>query len=88
MTQQHLALAAACLALLGCTSVTTNYYGVQSEPLLVVGDQPPAGYPRTQVSREPAGCVQTTESWLPQAAQKDGQAVWLRQIRRQQVDCK
>ena len=72
----------------GCTTTTTNYYASSNDALLAVGEKEPDGYPRSYISREKLGCVETTESWKKEPALFGGQVAWLKHIDRRAIACK
>ncbi len=78
---------AACSAT-ACTSTTTNYYASPNDSLLAVGDTPPDGYPRSYLTKEKNGCIETTESWKKEPNLLIGKVAWLKQVEYKAVSCR
>jgi hypothetical protein len=78
------AVVAGLLVLGGCVS-EPNY---SADPnVLIVGAQPPSGYPMTQLVRTGNFCMQVTDSWSGTVDPATGTQIWLKQTSRVPVAC-
>jgi hypothetical protein len=78
------AVVAGLLVLGGC--VSEPHY-VADPNVLVVGSQPPAGYPMTQIVRTGNFCMQVTDSWTGTVDPASGTQMWLKQTSRVPAPC-
>jgi hypothetical protein len=76
----------AALTLTGCGTSHPRYATADPE-VIVVGDQPPGGYPTSSIVHYGNFCAQVSETWVPSVDPASGTKIWLKQVTRVAAAC-
>lgn len=78
----------ASLILGGCASRAPERVVHSSDSdLLFIGEEAPADYPKSYVTKNGPSCENVTESWQKDKEQSSGKTMWLKVVERKIVNC-
>jgi uncharacterized protein YceK len=71
----------------GCASIKNHIVQSSDPNLIFIGEEAPAGYPRTYAAKNGPSCENVTESWVKDKGAGSRKIMWRKVVERTTVTC-
>ncbi|WP_435012453.1 hypothetical protein [Xanthomonas arboricola] len=75
------------VAVSGCASTKNHTVQSNDQNLIFIGEDAPAGYPKTYVRKNGPSCESVTESWVKDKEPVSRKTMWRKIVERTTVTC-
>ncbi|MBB3825298.1 hypothetical protein [Xanthomonas arboricola] len=71
----------------GCASTTNHAVQSSDQNLIFIGEDAPAGFPKTYIRKNGPSCENVTESWVKDKEPVSRKTMWRKVVERTTVTC-